>query len=255
MSKKTTSSSNQSIQLQQKLIHYKSEINRLEHTIKKYEQDLETERANVAFWKKKYIPPIHSLDDGQTEVLKKEISLLKNELSEQKMINERLQAERILSSPKATLTTLKCYFMYSSIIPSGEEEDVTLIGNAVIKNETEDTVHAPLLCLKVSEPKCIISGKIRDSSHKEEPSLSEQNSEGWEYAVKDWKERVQKNGEYWLKPLKTHEIPPGESVTFDSFQLTLSSSLSSFILEGYAYTTEFKEGVPFLNKAIFNFSS
>lgn len=152
------------------------------------------------------------------------------------------------------------YFMYSVITSHEKEEDIVIVGNVIIKNQTSIPLHSPTLCLKIAPPlSANLSGKIISTNKQENDSfyVQETDSEQWEYAHPNWKEKIRKDGEYWLKPIQTTVLKPDSFLSFDSFQLGIRSdaNLSTFLLEGYFYTKEWREGIPFLNKIVVNFSS
>ncbi|MDQ0245277.1 molybdopterin synthase catalytic subunit [Bacillus fengqiuensis] len=261
-------SSDSVLQLRQKLIHYKSEINHYEQKIKQYERALEQEKENTDFWKEKHTSMIHHWEkENSAEEFERKINMLTNELAEQKLLNEHLkkklsQQERVVKVEEKRMSKhdLVAFFMYSVITPYNKEEDTVIVGNVIIKNQTSIPLHSPTLCLKILPPSSAnLSGKIKSADKQSAESfyVQETGSEQWEYAHPNWKEKIRTDGEYWLKPVQTTILKPDSVLSFDSFQLGIRSdaNLSSFLFEGYFYTKEWQEGIPFLNKIVVNFSA
>ncbi|MFC3884431.1 hypothetical protein ACFOU2_13325 [Bacillus songklensis] len=258
------------LQLKQKLIYYKSELNHYEQKIKHYEKALQQEKENTAFWRDKHTSMIDYWEkEVDTEELERKINLLTNELTEQKLMNKHLKKKMAHQEPPKPIIQIKerqfaksdliAFFMYSVVIPAEKEEDTVIVGNAVIKNQTDKELHSPLLCLKITPPlSANLSGKIAGAGKMNADSLYEQESgaEQWEYAHPNWKEKIRKDGEYWLKPIHTTVLQPNRILSFDSFQIGIHQGdhLPSFLMEGYLYTNEWRDGVPFLNKLVVNFS-
>ena len=99
-----------------------------------------------------------------------------------------------------------------------------------------------------------LSGKIVDEKSIEASSIPSSSLQ-WRYAHPKWNEKIQHEGEYWIKPIKQTVLKPKDKLLFDSFQVVvpLSSDMPSFILEGFFYSEEWQEGIPLLNKVVLNF--
>jgi hypothetical protein len=266
MNKDSHSSPDSLLQMKQKLIHYKSEISHYEQKIRQYERALEQEKENTNFWQEKHASILDHLDrENPSEELERKMNMLTNELTEQKLLNEHLRKKLLLQEQTVRFEEkpmsqqdLTAFFMYSVVLPHEQDDDTMIIGNVIIKNQTASVLHAPALCLKIHPPLSAgLSGKIVNSNKQESESFSlqESDSEQWEYAHPNWKEKIRTDGEYWIKPIHTAEFQPESVLSFDSFQLAIRSSpdVSSFLMEGYFYSKEWKQGVPFLNKIIVNF--
>jgi hypothetical protein len=270
MKKDSIPPSDSILQLRQQLIHYKSELNHYEQKIRYYERALQQEKENTAFWRDKHASMIdHWEKEADTEELERKINLLTNELTEQKLMNEHLKKKMIQQEQEPivqikerpfTKRDLIAFFMYSVVIPDEKKEDTMIVGNVVIKNQTDKKLSFPVLCLKITPPlSANLSGKIAGADKRDSDSLygQEAASEQWEYTHPNWKEKIRKDGEYWLKPTHTTVLQPDDVLSFDSFQIGIhqGSHLPSFLMEGYLYTNEWRDGVPFLNKLVLNFSS
>ncbi|WP_110113399.1 hypothetical protein [Bacillus sp. CGMCC 1.16541] len=302
MDKKVPSPKEESIQLKQKLIHYKAELSHSQQKIKQYERLLQIEKENTLFWRNKHSESLLSTEkEMEIEELEKEVSVLENSLAEQKMITEQLlqklsrrepiieerivekiierpveviiekpiekiiekPVEKIVEKPVDRFSKLDfvCYFTYSLVTPSSEDEEMMIVGNVIMKNQTTITLHEPVICLKISPPSIgQLSGKIAEQSESVAKSSKfplQASPSKWRYSIPDWAEKIRTNGEHWLTPIKETHLQANSLLSFDSFQISVpvNEESSSFMLEGYAYTNEWKEGIPFLNKIIINFSN
>lgn len=276
MSRNSPSPKDDLTQLKQKLIHYKSEIRHVQNQLKSYERALEREKENTSFWKKKHAETLSTSEkEVEIEGLEKELDLLRNELSEQKIIAEAFREkasrkqpvieekivekviEKIVEKPveRFEKSDLLCFFQHSLLLPEQDESELMIFGNVIIQNQTSSTLRSPVLCLKMKpNASAILSGKIIDEKEIEVSSLPSASLE-WRYAHPKWNEKIQNDGEYWIKPIKQTVLKPKDKLLFDSFQVVipLSSDTTSFILEGFFYSEEWQEGIPFLNKVVLNF--
>ncbi|MED3879117.1 hypothetical protein [Priestia megaterium] len=276
MSRNSPSPKDDLTQLKQKLIHYKSEIRHVQNQLKSYERALEREKENTSFWKKKHAETLSTSEkEVEIEGLEKELDLLRNELSEQKIIAEAFREkasrkqpvieekivekviEKIVEKPveRFEKSDLLCFFQHSLLLPEQDESELMIFGNVIIQNQTSSTLRSPVLCLKMKpNASAILSGKIIDEKDIEVSSLPSASLE-WRYAHPKWNEKIQNDGEYWIKPIKQTVLKPKDKLLFDSFQVVipLSSDTTSFILEGFFYSEEWQEGIPFLNKVVLNF--
>lgn len=256
MSRNSPSPKDDLTQLKQKLIHYKSEIRHVQNQLKSYERALEREKENTSFWKKKHAETLSTSEkEVEIEGLEKELDLLRNELSEQKIIAEAFREkasrkqsvieekivekviEKIVEKPveRFEKSDILCFFQHSLLLPEQDESELMIFGNVIIQNQTSSTLRSPVLCLKMKPTaSAILSGKIIDEKDIEVSSIPSASLE-WRYAHPKWNEKIQNDGEYWIKPIKQNVLKPKDKLLFDSFQVVipLSSDTTSFILEGF----------------------
>ncbi|WP_338789041.1 hypothetical protein V8Z81_03765 [Priestia megaterium] len=276
MSRNSPSPKDDLTQLKQKLIHYKSEIRHVQNQLKSYERALEREKENTSFWKKKHAETLSTSEkEVEIEGLERELDLLRNKLSEQKIIAEAFREkasrkqpvieekivekiiEKVVEKPveRFEKSDILCFFQHSILLPEQSERELMIFGNVIIQNQTSSTLHSPVLCLKMKPvASSTLSGKIVDEKSIEASSIPSSSLE-WRYAHPKWNEKIQHDGEYWIKPIKQTSLKPKDKLLFDSFQVVipLSSDTTSFILEGFFYSEEWQEGIPFLNKVVLNF--
>ncbi|MGN7297437.1 hypothetical protein [Ferdinandcohnia sp. SAFN-114] len=297
------------IQLQQKVIHYKSEKTRLERLLALTNQELENQKEKVHYLKQlfhskqshnplleeEYKKEVTKLKE-QIEEYKKSIQTYKDELEnhsnrlkikesqlqsytkkEETYNNQIIKYEQLIESLKSQfnhsqdqdldnlekrndIIDVSSIFNYSLILTKDDDEQqILLIGNLLIKNTGNTTLHRPIICIKFhSSPYGKLGGKIKIPSRDNqlEGYLVDVPSQTiWEYAIPNWKEKIKNDGEYWIRPDCT-EIGPGEEITFQNFDITFSvkeetnSVNTSEIIEGFIYTEELQKGVPTLNKMI-----
>ncbi|MCJ7991891.1 hypothetical protein MUB15_26390 [Priestia sp. OVS21] len=268
MSRNSPSPKDDLTQLKQKLIHYKSEIRHVQNQLKSYERALEREKENTSFWKKKHAETLSTSErEVEIEGLEKELDLLRNELSEQKIIAEAFREkasrkqpvieekivekviEKIVEKPveRFEKSDILCFFQHSLLLPEQDESELTIFGNVIIQNQTSSTLRSPVLCLKMKPTaSAILSGKIIDEKDIEVSSIPSSSLE-WRYAHPKWNEKIQNDGEYWIKPIKQTLLKPKDKLLFDSFQVVipLSSDTTSFILEGFFIAKSGKKVSPF----------
>lgn len=280
------------IQLQQQIIHYKSEIHKYKSSLEIFEEKLKEEKSKNKYYKamlqnqpNKYHkdPEIKQYEEKlkrfeqEVELYKSKIEIhqLENSKYEEKLnnLNNQLHAQKehyefLLNSTmenkgiNSNQDPVHSYFNYSLILPSLEEQErhILVLGNLMIKNLGTKEMTSPIVCIRISPVNAgILSGKISSNSNKNENDdfyLDESFGEEWEYAVSNWKEQIQKNGEFWLKPKNRESIGPnGEEVVFSNFDFTIKKpdSTNAVIIEAFFYAKEIPNGKPTLNKIIINF--
>lgn len=224
---KEPSAYNHDIQVEQKLLHYRSEL-------------------------KKFQRIIH--------LQKKKISSQEEEMKGLKEAATSFQKE--IKTPKQNLVRLEnafAYFAYSILFPSDateENDEPCLIrGNFIVRNQTNQTLHDPLICLIFNKPKLAnLSGKINQNTHFSREHVYEEDEQlSWNYLKDHSISKVRETGEFWLKPNK-QEFFDSEELSFNHFEILLpyhKSSLSVTI-NGYIYAREIPEGQRALNSIICN---
>ncbi|MBU8906893.1 hypothetical protein [Desertibacillus haloalkaliphilus] len=211
------------LQLQQKIIHYQSEVAKYKQELKQVEKKLR-------------------LQQQQYRALEK---------------NKSITPKPVLRES----TEVTAYFTYSIVLPNIAEDEIDtfVIGNFILKNTGTTPITTPLICLKVSPIKSAkLGGKIKMSATKsatEEEMIDESISEEWVYFQSDWQQKAEETGEHWLKPTITNKLEPNETLTFPNFELTLKKpeDASAILVEGFAYSEQLKEGVTALNRIIVNY--
>ena len=156
--------------------------------------------------------------------------------------------EKIVEKPieRFEKSDILCFFQHSILLPEQDESELMMFGNVIIQNQTSSTLRSPVLCLKMKPTaSAMLSGKIIDEKIlKLLVSLF-----FFRMALRSSKmeRKIQNDGEYWIKPIKQTVLKPKGKLLFDSFQVVipLSTDTTSFILEGFFYSEEWQEGIPF----------
>ena len=264
------------LQLQQKIIHYRSEVITFQNKLKKTVQELEKEKIRNQYLQEKLFEAQNTnLESYEKEISSLQMKLLASEveleeekkrvkLIQEKLIQSTQIEKQVIEAKPEPLLGLQSYFNYSFLYTPEEERmeeetgyhDISIIGDCLIENYGTADLHQPIICIRITPHTAgHVSGKIatnRLGLNDEADDNSRQ--EEWHFVHDDWKERIKKNGEYWIKPQKTSIIQPKSKLTFSNFELTLRSPLEhkSIILEAFAYCKEFPNGIPSLNKIIIN---
>ncbi|MBS4206950.1 hypothetical protein [Bacillus sp. FJAT-50079] len=158
---------------------------------------------------------------------------------------KNIQTEKIHMIEKALLemnTSSQhgiAYMTESISLSANPEDEHIIIGTFQLMNIGTKPIHQPIILLKVkSEPEIRLSGKFTMEG---KASLSIHQ---WERI----KAKDESPNEYWLKPLKISEIPPGERLVFNDFQLRFPMQEKlSLTVEGFAYYKENPEGIRAFN--------
>ncbi|WP_078555127.1 hypothetical protein [Bacillus alkalicellulosilyticus] len=221
------------IQLKQKLIHYRSEltkVNRLLTDYQKHIKYLQSQKTSIEVIKEVEVP---------REVVKEIIT--------------EIEVEK-------TRVEVQAYFSYSTILAENMDKgrEITILGNFIIKNIGNQPLSSPFVCIKITpSEQAKLSGKIvfKGSEDSKAGSLFASNVVEWEYVHENWRERIRENGEHWLRPITVQTIQPGEIVSFSQFDImfTPSKDKKPLLVEGFAYFNEIQEGMAACNKIIINY--
>ncbi|THE12039.1 hypothetical protein E1I69_12810 [Bacillus timonensis] len=253
-----------SIQLKQRIIHYQSEITSYEHKLKSLQGSIEKEKVRNQYLQEK----LYKIEDQQIETYQKEIYELKEkitqlevELEEEKKRTAQLQqkvvsAKPIAVAPKEKLVeafaNIQAHFAYSTILPSTEDDDITIIGDFMIKNTGTKALHDIIVCIKLAPRESgTLSGKI---VNKKSQSFIESEID-WVFLHENWKEKIKENGEYWIKYVDPNPLPPNDTIIFSQFGINLpkNEDSHSVVVDGFVYSKELPKGIFSLNKIIVNY--
>lgn len=115
------------------------------------------------------------------------------------------------------------YFDYTVHLTT-DEEDLNITGNFYITNTGNTELKNPIVCLKV-DPKEHVSlgGQILPPSMAEVYGVQSSGGlKGWRYLEDDWFDKAKDRGEYWIAPLHSTVIKPGEQIDISNFQLSIA---------------------------------
>ncbi|MDV2685091.1 hypothetical protein RYX56_11980 [Alkalihalophilus lindianensis] len=224
--------SDKEVQLQQKLIHYRSEVIRSKQIIERQENEIKNQKESI-------------------QSLMKRLS----EIQENAEIlpNNQSNAELNLQ--------FHSFFSYSVIIPKrkNEEEHIIIKGLFTIVNTGTQSIHSPVICLEFNQPEYAnLSGKIQHSKQSSSSQfLLEEDTleEIWAFIEGTSQKEAKKTGRYWLKPTNSDILLGNTTLSTFNFEVLLPSHQieKNLVIQGYVYSEEMPEGKPSNNKIIFNF--
>ena len=226
---------NQHIQLQQKVIHYRSEVAKYKQLLQLAETELKREQLRNHYLQKQ----LEQMDEYEQTIEKLEQQLLFYEvaLEEEKKRKKETKKE----TKKEEIVRAHAYFAYAVMIPEEKEEHVTIVGDFVIENIGNTPLNDPIICLRLRPAHhAQLSGKFSFRQLQEEG--------GWTFAVEDWRQKV-KEGEYWLKPIDQTTLLPNEQLRFPSFELRV---IQTVVVEAFVYFRQLKQGIPSFNHIVVN---
>ncbi|PYZ93483.1 hypothetical protein CR194_09945 [Salipaludibacillus keqinensis] len=218
MNIKKDGATQQLIQLQQKILHYKAELRKYKRLSQEFKKKLS--------------------------------SYSEKEKTDQKTFHP-IESQR----NNDPLASARAHFTYSTFLPDPEEEDQEILvkGHFYITNTGSGNLNHPIIGFRIKPVNAAkISGKIATIGGKEESVLYSSNEE-WQHLHENWMEKSRKKGEYWLRPIHCTEITPNETLSFSSFDLRINPSnlRGHIIIEGFAFFDEIKQGVPAINHISF----
>lgn len=257
------------IQLEQKIIHFRSEMATYKQKLLNAERELKKEKIRNEYLQKK----LYENDHMTIKPLKKEIHRLNQEiLSLEVALEEEQERSKALQladlpnhdSPKQITQNVmdlqpscQTFFNYAIWLAEYalEEEKVIIFGSFIIENNGKTPLHDLVVCIRL-EPHHAgkLSGKISISPEAHENTLYEA-AEQWQFAHEKWREKIRESGEYWIKPTSKKELLPNEQLIFSNFEISLQkpANTHSIIVEGFAYCHELPKGITANNRIIINF--
>jgi hypothetical protein len=258
-----TTDSDHHIQLQQKIIHYRSEIANYHNKLKILERELKKEILRNQYLQKK----LHHIQTEHIEEYEKKIAYLENQLlsyevaleeekAQFRKLKENLSLQENLHHSQPIIK-LQSFFNYSFLLPETNEDELLLFGDFTLDNIGTEPLHEPMICIRIKPIRAgKLSGKITTKPLKTEENflLAEPASTEWTFVHENWREIIKNNGEYWLKPVHHSLLAPSQLLQFHHFEIRASKTTeeSALVVEGYAYCKEFPKGIPSLNNIIVN---
>jgi len=241
------SNDDQHLRLQQQIIHYRSEAASCKQQLQQLEAELAKEKMRSTYWKEKF----REAETVHVETYKKKIASLERQLLLSEIaLEEAEQKKQTTVEPIAEVLAL---FHYSVVIPPHlDEEEMTVVGDFIIRNNGTVPLHHLIVCLRLSPPKmAVLSGKIvlPQSARTEQQLLASNSGESWTFTQENWREKVRQNGEYWITPLHGSPLEPGEEQRFSQFEVAIrpSGDARSLTVDGFVYCAELPKGVPAAN--------
>ncbi|TSB46089.1 hypothetical protein [Alkalicoccobacillus porphyridii] len=223
---------NHGIQLEQKLLHYRSEIKKFQRIIHLQKNKISNQEEELK---------------GLKKAVNNQSTSFQHEVDHQQKTSGRME-------------NLFAYFAYSILFPkdSGKEvEEPCLIrGNFIVRNLTNQTLHEPLICLSFNKPELAnLSGKVTQNNRRysKEHLVEEEDQISWKYLDNHSIKKVRETGEFWLKPNK-QELVNSEELSFNHFEILLPYQKVSLSvnINGYIYGREIPEGQRAINSIICN---
>jgi hypothetical protein len=189
---------------------------------------------------------------NEIERLNKMLLSLEVELEEEKHFNNQFTQKKEVQISEENHLTFYSYFNYSILLPPENETQVTIISDLYIVNTGFTTIEDLILCIKVKPyAKVNLSGKISN------PKLLQQNDPensevDWVYASNDWRVRIRKEGEYWIRSSKTPNLQKNSTLVFKGFEIAFDkvAAKGRISVDAYIYGSNLSGGTSAENKII-----
>lgn len=268
MNKRSNVDQQHILQIQQKNIYYKSEITKHLNKINELQKEMDKEKLRNKYLQEK----LREAQQENMEKYQKEIYDLKNKVLELEVAVEEeknntndlqkklLQAKKFLKEdiievPKQV--NFFSHFQYTVLMPNEKEEDntISIIGNFIISNVGTLPITNIIICFKVHPiSSTTLSGQIAMNNQNYRTSNEDSRTEEWVYALKDWKQKIKKEGEYWIRPTLSFDLSPDSTLTFPNFTVSINAPREnkSFV-EAFVYCKEWQEGKQATNSIFINY--
>lgn len=175
--------------------------------------------------------------------------------SEVEETREKPADESFMEEFKNKVLPVNAYFSYGSFLEGlvNGEKKLDIFGHFTFQNLSDEVIEDPIICIRVKPiGKVNLGGKITVQQSLEDDFTLEQ-AEQWTYVQKDWRETVNTKGEHWLKPLHFKELQPFETKKFSNFNISVEHSpeYSHYVVEGFFYARSHQKGIPAVNSISF----
>ncbi|MBA2874958.1 hypothetical protein [Thermaerobacillus caldiproteolyticus] len=262
----TTANIDQQIQLQQKIIHYRSEISSYENKLKSLETKLQKEKLRNKYLQEKlHLAESINIEQYEKKIAQLENQLLSYEVALEEANNQINNLKKILYSNKQeekksvpSIVKMQAIFNYSLILPQANDaEDIVIIGDFIISNLGTEPLQNIITCIRITPKKAgELSGKItiKPLKSKENDFVSNQTSPEWTFAYENWRDKIRNEGEYWIKPTHPEKLMPNEELRFSNFDIRVKKikGAHSVVIDGFVYCQEIPNGVPSSNSITIN---
>ncbi|MCD8511618.1 MAG: hypothetical protein LRY73_18330 [Bacillus sp. (in: Bacteria)] len=168
---------------------------------------------------------------------------------------EKTANDSFLEEFKKKVLPVNVYFSHASFLEGlvNGEKKLDIFGHFTFQNLTDEVIEDPVICIRVKPVgKVNLGGKIT-VYQSVDTDYSFDQAEQWTYVQKEWQETVNTKGEHWLKPLHFKEIQPFETKKFSNFNISVEHSpeYSHYVVEGFFYARNHKKGIPAVNTISF----
>lgn len=255
---KQKSNKDRFLQLEQKIIYYRSEVANYEKKIQELKQQIKKEQTRNQYLQKKLMDiQKYNIDNYEKKISQLEDQLLQMEveLEEEKKQKEELVKLKPKDVPIEPVYSFQGHFTYSTILPSNDEDTISIIGNFMIRNIGNQPLHDLIVCLRISPKEAgKLSGKIIMNKNKKNVNI-DSNILQWEFLHENWIETVRETGEYWIRPAGINELSESETIAFSGFEVKIKKpeNQNSVMIDGFVYCKEIPNGVHALNNILLNF--
>lgn len=190
----------------QQVIYYRAEIAQYKNKIAELERLVEKEVVRNKYLQAK----VRELNGEKIAGFQEEIQRLRKRVIELEVEVEESFQDTISREREAASENIKeekvdfySYFNFSVILPPKGEDTISVYGDFTIVNTGDVPLEDLVVCFKVKPVGAVtLSGKISDPKLLDGSGRDPEYNE-WVWAVEDWRDRIQKNGEYWVKPVLT----------------------------------------------------
>ncbi|SDZ36082.1 hypothetical protein [Thermoactinomyces sp. DSM 45892] len=151
------------------------------------------------------------------------------------------------------------YLDYQILVPNEENTPFLVIGSIYIKNTGTSHLLNPVICIHTAPKENVkLSGQIIPPKQVENlgvQSFDGNGVVGWRYLEDDWFEKANQRGEYWVRPIQSLQISPGDQHSFPNFQLSIPKPKDgvSVTIQAIVFFQEQDLQFPSHNKIVLSF--
>ncbi|MDN4523292.1 hypothetical protein [Fictibacillus fluitans] len=134
--------------------------------------------------------------------------------------------------------------------PLSGEDALSVTAKAIMTNTGSLPIAQPMLCLRFSPPgKMKLNGKLFTAERLQEITPNQMNllQDAWRYVEADGQVKARETGDYWLRPVVSTTLNPGQQLIFD-FQLSFSPLAEGEGISCAAFMTGSNEEVKTVSK-------
>ncbi|MDR0136506.1 hypothetical protein RFW18_02015 [Metabacillus idriensis] len=247
------------IQLQQQILHYRSELSRMQKLVNDAENQVKKEIIRNQYLQEKLNEALHThTEQYEKEVFQLEKKVLKLEvaLEEEKRRTADIRKKMLMQEEQAKPAVIEpvfqvhSYFQASIFLPQSEDDNLSVFGDYIIKNTGNQPLQQPIICIQISPLQFgSLSGKIIMQRKMDDTKIYEDApSNHWKHVHENWRERIRSENQYWLQPITETQINPNEDLIFSGFEISFPiPDKRPISVKGFVYAKELPKGVSSLN--------
>lgn len=138
------------------------------------------------------------------------------------LLNQQSKPVQQMHLNKEVVKGVDVFFNYHVLITE-KENQMLVSSDLIMRNTGTIALTNPKICIYIDPATTVnFRGQIIPPEMVEGLGVQgREQTKGWKYVHEDWFEKGVEDGEYWIAPIQTISIPPGETIALSNFQCVI----------------------------------